>query len=326
MGGKINKKYIKILAIILSMILIAFTLKEANISKVIEEISKINIFYFFISIIIMVLVFFTRAIRWFLLIRHDVKFKNVYESMMIGYFIHNIVPFRIGELIRIYFLNSKSNISTSYLLGTVLAEKILDGLSLIFIFIVLTTSINIENSFLKDTAKILMLILIIFFIIFYLLKVIKLNIKSDKKLSNLNLKIRKIANKIIDGSHTFGNLKKFLYTLSLSIIIWLIENLAIVYILKAFSINIEDIFIKSIVPLLIINMGIMIPSGPGDLGMFEIAGKQGFGNFLNININTAISITLIFHLITVLPGLIIGGFYMLKYHLSLKIIEEEKSA
>jgi len=325
---KQNKKKLKIIGLIFSITLVILTLKEVNINSVIKTISNTNIIYFFLSLIMMILVFVLRSIRWHSIIGHQINYKLVYESMMIGYFVHNIIPFRIGELIRAYFLNSKTKINISYLLGTIIAEKIIDGFSLVIIFLITTTFIKIENSFLLKTAQIIIIIIFVFFFIFYILHILKPKLKEKEKYlyiieNAIENKFNNIINKFYHGLHIFRNPKNFAYSLSMSILIWLLENLSIVFVLKAFYINIDNIFFHSIIPMLIINIGIIIPSGPGDIGMFEIAGKQGFGSLLNLETTLAISITLIFHLITLMPGFFIGGFYMFKYHIKINSNEEQ---
>ena len=49
---------------------------------------------------------------------------------MIGYFGNNILPLRMGELLRAYVVSDKYKISTSKVIGTLVVDRILDLVAL----------------------------------------------------------------------------------------------------------------------------------------------------------------------------------------------------
>ena len=52
---------------------------------------------------------------------------------MIGYFGNNILPFRLGDIVRVSEISKATNLSPPYLFGTIAAERIIDIGSL-FVF------------------------------------------------------------------------------------------------------------------------------------------------------------------------------------------------
>ena len=72
-----------------------------------------------------------RAWRWDYLLRpikRNLKFRNLFSAMSVGYMVNNVLP-KVGELVRPYAIGKLENISRSAALGTLLVERIFDILS-----------------------------------------------------------------------------------------------------------------------------------------------------------------------------------------------------
>lgn len=73
-----------------------------------------------------------RAVRWRYLLRSfaDVPRRRVLAVSWIGFAAILLMPFRIGEIVRPYMLREKGKLSMSSATGTVVAERVVDGLYL----------------------------------------------------------------------------------------------------------------------------------------------------------------------------------------------------
>ena len=80
----------------------------------------------------LVVMSYFRAVRWRYLLRSfaDVPRKRVLAVSWIGFAAILLMPFRLGEIVRPYMLREKGKISMSSATGTVLAERVVDGLYL----------------------------------------------------------------------------------------------------------------------------------------------------------------------------------------------------
>ena len=69
-----------------------------------------------------------RALRWRYLYRRDLSPSTVslYRAELIGYFGNNILPLRLGELLRSYFIGEEFKLSKSYVFGTIIMERLMD--------------------------------------------------------------------------------------------------------------------------------------------------------------------------------------------------------
>lgn len=73
-----------------------------------------------------------RAVRWRFLLRSfaDIPRKRVLAVSWIGFAAILLMPFRIGEIVRPYMIREKGKVSMSSATGTVVAERVVDGLYL----------------------------------------------------------------------------------------------------------------------------------------------------------------------------------------------------
>ena len=73
-----------------------------------------------------------RAIRWKWLfkVRELPSISSLYKAELIGYFGNNILPLRLGELLRSYFIGEEYKLSKSYVFGTIIMERLMDLVAL----------------------------------------------------------------------------------------------------------------------------------------------------------------------------------------------------
>ena len=125
--------------LILLFVGIAFTwqfLKNLDFKILKENISSGNFFGFYLVMIVSVLVYVFRTLRWQMLIKsagYQTKFHNAFAALSISYFVSFIVP-RLGEVTRCLSVKKQHDIPFMSLLGTVIIERIIDVICLLLMF------------------------------------------------------------------------------------------------------------------------------------------------------------------------------------------------
>lgn len=82
---------------------------------------------------------FFRVIRWGLLlkpVRAHIGFRNRMSAVIIGYLTTWVFPGRLGELVRPALLSSRENLPLGPCLGSVVADRLLDGVAIVVLFAV----------------------------------------------------------------------------------------------------------------------------------------------------------------------------------------------
>jgi glycosyltransferase 2 family protein len=130
-------KFLLLLAIAGGLLFIAF--RGVRIATVVRDVGQANLFWISGAAVFSVAAFVSRAYRWNLLIEplgYSPSLKNATSSLMVGYLANLAVP-RLGELTRCGSLSKAESIPFTLLLGTVIAERFVDLISLFTCLLVL---------------------------------------------------------------------------------------------------------------------------------------------------------------------------------------------
>jgi glycosyltransferase 2 family protein len=121
------------------ILLLWLAFHNTDFSKLAEDLKDANYFWLLMSLLFGFFAYASRARRWMLLINplgFNPSYKNTFYALMTGYLANLALP-RIGEITRCVALGRKEKIPVDQLLGTVVAERTIDVLSLLLITIIL---------------------------------------------------------------------------------------------------------------------------------------------------------------------------------------------
>ncbi len=303
-----NKKII--IGILISIFLVYLSFKGINFQDVLNDLGKIQISYVTYFIILIVLMQYLRSYRWGVILQPMEKIDQLplFSVTSVGFLAIAAIPARIGELARPYLISKRSSIKMSSALGTVLVERILDSFIIVIIAIVVL--------FFTDLPSLMIYSGIIFFLLALLLLgfVLFLIMRRDQALKFINKILNhlpgKLANKIdtvlhhfIDGLQIVTNINLFLYLFFLSAVIWLVDVLAIYLLLLSFGFTLP--IIASFVLMIILIVGIAIPTAPGFIGNWHYACMVGLSLF-GLAKSDALSFAVIYHFLSMMVLLVLG--------------------
>lgn len=304
------------LGLIISLIFIVLILKVVDFRGVAAAFSQFKLEYLFILAGLYLYGMVIRTIRWQMLLRQDKKISIpfVFEALAVGFMINNILPAKIGEFARAEYIARYRQISRSFSLGTVFAERMLDTL-LVVIFLVLSilfskTLLAIVKTNIWLFAILVGLILVI--LIFLLSK--KLRKSFVKRMpKKYQIRLDEILNRaaksvnFLKHKHLFG--KIFILTL----LIWLGVLAGYLVIFRGFGIHLPIyayLFIVSAA-----SIGMVIPSTSANIGVYDAVVMSAIVIFM-VNKDTALAIAAIAHAFDIIPSVILGMIFLIKRHLS----------
>ncbi len=180
MKKKISKWLSILLPLFLGVFLIIYQYNQFTTQQLLEMkgyFKNANYFYIYLSLIVAIFGFASRAYRWKFSIEHmgyKSKFSNNLMAVCIGYFMNLTIP-RSGEFTRAAIIKKYQNIPFDKAFGTIVAERIVD-LFLFFLFVVTAFILQFKvlKNFIFETIPleklvILAIIASIAFILFVLL-------------------------------------------------------------------------------------------------------------------------------------------------------------
>lgn len=104
--------------------------------------NEVNYFWIVVSLLIGLISHISRTLRWSLMIEpigHKPGFANTFMAVMIGYLMNMAFP-RMGEISRCGVLARYEKISFTKLFGTVVAERLIDVISLLLLLLIVIFS------------------------------------------------------------------------------------------------------------------------------------------------------------------------------------------
>jgi uncharacterized protein (TIRG00374 family) len=111
--------------------------KDLDTAQLKGLISTGNFSWFYLVMLVSILVYVFRVLRWQMLIKatgYKAGFLNAFAALSIGYFVNFAVP-RLGEVTRCLSVKKQDKIPFMELLGTVIIERVVDIVSLIIVLL-----------------------------------------------------------------------------------------------------------------------------------------------------------------------------------------------
>ena len=98
--GKKNNILKIFLSFIIGLIFIYYAIKDFNFNKFSEVIINANYTLICISSILLIFTVYLRAYRWRIFVKDDCSLNFMYKAQLVGYFGNNILPLRLGEVLK----------------------------------------------------------------------------------------------------------------------------------------------------------------------------------------------------------------------------------
>lgn len=301
------------LGLVVSLIFLYLLITRVNIREIQRYLYSTNLSLVITAVIVHLLGFYLRAVRWGKLLEGLEGYQGLssvylFRITSIGYMFNNILPFRLGDLVKGFILARENSLSRSAILATIFVEKITDGLALVVILALAFVFIPVPV-WIRDTFFILGLVFIIPVLLIFTIAQNKsrLNPKFFLLLP-FSSKIMPVLKNFWHGLGTQKNLSKLLSILMISLMIWVIEGVMVMFV--GLSLNLDLGFLKSIFVTSITNLAITIPSAPGYIGPFEFFMSEST-NIFGIDHNLSVSFSILTHLTQWLPITFTGIIFSL---------------
>ncbi|MEN6617309.1 MAG: lysylphosphatidylglycerol synthase transmembrane domain-containing protein [Syntrophorhabdus sp.] len=260
--------------------------------------------------------------RWTRIVGNNARFRDSFVSLIIGLFVNNVLPARIGELARGYAMSKRRGIPFAYAVSTVFIDRVLDLLGLLTITFVFFPSQALPDSVSKG---------LYFLVGIFIICVMVLYAVSHK---NVALRItgylekpqkpflRKIAQRVIEIHENLRRIRtpgQIALLAVLSIANWLSMSMALYFALKTFGVPLPFVYAPFVTALL--NMGLVVPSSPGYIGVYEFLLVSLLAIF-GIPKYESFAVALFFHASWYIPYNVLGFIFIIKEHLHIKDIQK----
>ncbi len=271
---KTNKNlWIGILGILITIGAFVWLLRKIDFELIGRYLGSIHIAYPFIAGLLYFLTFFARGLRWKLILGspEGVSFMTYVKSIFVGFTGNNLLPARAGELIRSEHFVFQSKTPRINTMTSLVAEKILDAITMLSILIIATSLSEFTPEYSSKVTVFIKGASIFTATLVFILAVVRLfGHRLGKLVARKN---KKIGGIITDAHDTLSFLKldlNFLVIMILGAISWILEGLMFVLFIYALAPE-SHYWLAGLTCIGVVNFGIVIPSSPGYLGVFQAA-------------------------------------------------------
>lgn len=317
-----------ILGIGLSAVLIYLSLRGIHFQGVADSIHRVSLPYVLLSLSMMFLMQVLRSIRWGGILRPVVKVDpfTLFSVSNVGFLAIVAIPARLGELVRPLLISRKKNVPMAAALGTIFVERIMDTFT-VLLMAGLVIPLMPLPAWLVRSVSIMSAIVLIAVVLSGLFIAKRKRFEGIDRFIPKSLQsryagqIRRMIAHFIDGFAVITDWKRLGGLMILSVTVWIIDMLAIYALFLAFGYSLSPL--AAFVLMLILIVGIAIPTAPGFVGNWHYACILALTLF-GLEKADALSFAILYHALSVGIVLVLGLAFLPFNRFSPKDLQIEK--
>jgi len=286
------------IGVLVSLVCIYLVLRGVDLGKTADLLGSAKPAWLALAVVGVVADLFFRALRWQCLIAPicRVPLRRLSAYMLVGYLANNVLPARLGELVRSHYLGDREGISRSATLGTVVVERIVDTVILVAIGAASILILNVRGVVVSAVLVGVAVAGLLCVALAVALAAHRLP-GAERGAAFLNRwpRVVGIATRLRDGLRVAALPRTLAVSAVLSVAAWSCTVLAVLAVGQALGLQLtlgEGALLAAGT-----NLATAVPSGPGYLGTFEIAG-QSIATAFGIPAATGLALALLIHVLT----------------------------
>ncbi len=304
--------------IAVSVGLFAFLLWSVDLRDLANQLGRAHVGWVVLGAALAPVGLWVRARRWRYLFPPGPEPPGLVPGVMIGYMANNVLPFRAGEVIRVYVVARRWPRGFWATLATLVVERVLDSVAIVLILGVLVLLIPVPTIFRWAAVVLLAVDVVAVAVLGWLTATPDAGPRLVRRLMSRWPRM---------GSRVAGILERFVYgldgirtpahrapLLAWSVLVWIVPALASWVVFRAMDLDLPVAAAWTV--LAFVGVGISVPSAPGYVGVFHYAIVLALAVF-DVTRSAALGYAIIFHASQMIPITLIGWLFLLREHLSL---------
>jgi uncharacterized protein (TIRG00374 family) len=285
----------------LSAVCLFWALHGYNFSEFMPAIRSLDWWWVTAAVLCDLSVYLVHGWRWNTLLEpvEKLPFWRTVQSVYIGLFANEVLPLRVGELIRCYLLAHWNGINLSVVFASAALERLIDGFWMLTAFLI--TAI-----FVKSIPPDLTLVVVLMGLLMAAATGVMIWIVMHKQHAHTVIRESKWAaalRHVVEGLHLMGNRRTLIRTALVSLIYLVLQYLTVYMLMRAYLLDYS--FWVACGVLTIVRLATVVPNAPGNIGLANIACVMAMKLF-DLGDNDAKTFSIILFSLQTLP-LLVGG-------------------
>jgi len=313
----------------ISVLFLYLALRNVRFGEIRQALGQVDPGLLLLAAAVFMLSFSVRAVRWRYILRpvREIGHGPVFSLLSIGFMANNVLPARLGEFVRAYFLSRKTGIRKSLSLATILLERLSDFAALLLSALLVTLFFSMPAA--VEHVGVAAGVVFLLFVALLVLVHARTTAVRDliaRLFSPLGpSRSRGLMERIdafIEGLLIVRTGRGVLWIFTLSLCVWGLWTVALHLTLLAFHIDVP--LSARLLILAVVNLGALIPSSPGYVGPYHYLCWVCLSVY-GVEKSLAFSFSLILHALWYVPLTCLGFIFLGKEHLSLSQIRSVES-
>jgi len=257
----------QVLGCAISAACLVWVLHDYQLTELVEAVRNLEWKWIGVAVISDLVVYVVHGWRWQTLLTPVARlgFWRTVQAIYIGLFANEVLPLRVGELIRCYLLTHWNNLRLSIGFASAAVERVIDGFWLLAAFVVTASLVK----GLPDQMILFVQVVGGLLVVGTIVGVWIVYKKHDAYAHETETKSSATFRHIVEGLHLMGRRKTLILTSLISLLYLVIQMFSVYALLKAFKTDYS--FWVACGVLTIVRFATVIPSAPGNLGVVNAA-------------------------------------------------------
>jgi hypothetical protein len=294
----------RFIGLALTVVFLVLAFQRVDLSGFVEQLKSVNYWWLLPSALCTLIGYMLRTVRWQVILSGGARapLRTLFPVLMMGFATNNVLPGRLGEFWRAYLLGRKRGVRKTFALASVVVERVFDGLTLILLLLLVSQAVQLPGwgrqiellaagIFLAATLGVVLLL--------WRPTLIQtpLQFVLHRFHGGLAMWIEERFQAFIDGLGPLRQHRVLLGATLLSLSVWVFELGSYLALSRGLNLSLGNLEVPGIgLALVTINLGIMVPSGPGYVGTQEFFGTAALG-VVGANAQAALALVVVSHAI-----------------------------
>jgi glycosyltransferase 2 family protein len=309
-GSASRRAYIQRAAEIgISLFFLALALQGINLQALGAALQQANYIWLLPAIAVTLGILVVKGIRWQLLFLpdHRLAFAPAFTALCAGYLASNVLPARLGEVVRVVLLVSEEPVGVVRTASTIVVERLLDVLSVMIILVLLLPFVTLPPAMTRAAQSLGILSLVgagaLLLLSFWKERVLcwtRLVLQHIRILDRPA--VYQALGHLIDGFAALRG-RLGLALIALSLLSWF-GSVAVAWcVSQAFAMTVPVTAMAFAV--VVVALGMVIPSSPGYIGVFHYLATFALAPF-GVPKDVALSFALVWHALNYIELSVVG--------------------
>lgn len=272
-----------------------------------------------------------RALRWQALLSPIGRYRvgSLFPVVVIGFTANNLLPARMGEVVRVFVLSQREGVPKSSALATVVVERLMDAVTMLGLLAFAALLVPLTGP-IERVATVAGLVLLVALAPLVGLALAPaactaLFARLGRLLpARLAERLAGVGGSFVSGLAVVRSGRALLASFGLSVAAWLLESGMYWTLAQGFDLRVGPAVI--LLTLAVANLATLVPAAPGYVGSFEVGALLVLSGLAGIAREPATGYVLALHAALVIPVTLLGLYYWASHHLSLGRIRQAEQS